>query len=261
MLMKIHMNKIKLLLLAGLLFMMGVQPAAVLAAPSSVEVNIPVSTVYTKDGPKPEAGNTVVTEFRLEAIDDAPLPALTELRITGEGKANFGEMSYDAPGDYYYRLTSELIEGERCELRIKDPTIIWVSITQSDEGLVPVVKAYPSMDHANADQGKRDTVQEIVYNPIEDEDTEKPGDIDTGDDSEKPGDTNKPNNPNGNNGNNGSNNSGSNVTTGGSQTTGKGQKPSTAAVMGLELWVWIGLSALIVLILASRKLSQDESNR
>lgn len=58
MLMKIRMNKIKHLLLAGLLFVMSFQPISVYAA-SSVDVNIPVSTFFT------EGNRNRVLKFRL----------------------------------------------------------------------------------------------------------------------------------------------------------------------------------------------------
>lgn len=255
MLMKIRMNKIKHLLLAGLLFVMSFQPISVYAA-SSVDVNIPVSTFFTEGKPKPGPEISVVTEFRLEAVDGAPLPEKTVLRINGEGKDWFGNITYTVPGDYYYVLVSDLIEGDNCELLIEDDTTIRVSITNGEDGLVAVVKAYPSMDHAASDQAKRDTMQEIQYKPTIDPGDDS-SDTSSGSSSDKSDSGNKPSDSGSKPG--GSNGSGSNSSS--SNTPTKGHGPNTAAALSANLWIWIALCATIILIFTQRKLSRDKSNR
>ncbi|WP_281791081.1 hypothetical protein, partial [Faecalibaculum rodentium] len=75
---------------AGALSLLAFAPSAVMAQEPTVDVQIPVTTEFTKDSDKPADTVNLTTSFKLEPLDGAPAPATAEVSIDGAGKASLG---------------------------------------------------------------------------------------------------------------------------------------------------------------------------
>lgn len=178
---KNQIKAIPQIFLACFLLLLAVQPVRLQAATDSVEVTIPVSTVFSQ-GKVPAYADRILTSFTLKADEGSPAPQKDKVEIRGEGKADFGPILFTAPGDYYYQLNAEVTEGEDdVRLAVSDPTILWVSITYDEDGLIAIVKGYPAHDLDMSGTAKRDTVYELQ--PLRHLDTDSSDSDDSSSDS------------------------------------------------------------------------------
>ena len=92
--MKTNTRKIPAVLLLVVLCL-AVFPISTFAA-GAVEVQIPVSIQTSGETPSPEEDYTVV----LQAVDDAPMPSESVLKISGSDKATFPPIQYTTHGIY-----------------------------------------------------------------------------------------------------------------------------------------------------------------
>ncbi len=124
-----------------------------------VEVQIPVRIELSGETPSPEETYTVV----LQAADDAPMPAESTLKITGEGTAAFSAVTYTAPGSYCYMVTQKAGNHERGHY---DEKVYYVRVTVTNGesgGLEAVVAAHTDPQMVSA---KEDLVFENTYDPL-----------------------------------------------------------------------------------------------
>lgn len=89
-----------------LALLLGIVMSSVWAGEYSSRVSIPVRQVV--DGSN--IPDDIVSRYRLEGIGDAPMPADydgTVLRLKGNGSGAFGEIVFERPEVYSYRVTRE----------------------------------------------------------------------------------------------------------------------------------------------------------
>ena len=91
-----------------LVLCLTVSPISAYAA-GMVGVAIPVSVNRTGDAPSPEETYT----FVLQAVDNAPMPEESTLKITGAGKGAFPVINYSTPGIYCYKVSQQAGSHDR----------------------------------------------------------------------------------------------------------------------------------------------------
>lgn len=155
--MKTNIRKIPAVLLLAVLCL-AVFPFSASAA-GVAEVRIPVTIQTSGETPSPEEDYTV----ELKAVDDAPMPSESVLKITGEGTDSFPAIQYTTPGVYCYVITQQAGSHARGHY---DATVYYVrvSVTNAENGnLETVVAAHTDSEMTNA---KRDITFTNVYDPI-----------------------------------------------------------------------------------------------
>lgn len=127
---------------------------AAFAAQGSVAVTLPVSIRTAGADPEPNAAYT----FCLQAVDNAPMPDGAQngqysVTVQGAGDYTFPQITYTAPGIYYYQISHVAGADTRCTY---DATVynVTVAITnkQDGTGLESAVTAHtgPSADKRDA---------------------------------------------------------------------------------------------------------------
>lgn len=127
---------------------------AAFAAQGSVAVTLPVSIRTAGADPEPNAAYT----FCLQAVDNAPMPDGAQngqysVTVQGAGDYTFPQITYTAPGIYYYQISHAAGADTRCTY---DATVynVTVAITnkQDGTGLESAVTAHtgPSADKRDA---------------------------------------------------------------------------------------------------------------
>lgn len=127
---------------------------AAFAAQGSVAVTLPVSIRTAGADPEPNAAYT----FCLQAVDNAPMPDGAQngqysVTVQGAGDYTFPQITYTAPGIYYYQISHAAGADKRCTY---DATVynVTVAITnkQDGTGLESAVTAHtgPSADKRDA---------------------------------------------------------------------------------------------------------------
>ena len=123
-------------------------------AQGSVAVTLPVSIRTAGADPEPNAAYTLC----LQAVDDAPMPDGAQngqysVTVQGAGDYTFPQITYTAPGIYYYQISHVAGADTRCTY---DATVynVTVAITnkQDGTGLESAVTAHtgPSADKRDA---------------------------------------------------------------------------------------------------------------
>lgn len=127
---------------------------AAFAAQGSVAVTLPVSIRTAGADPEPNAAYTLC----LQAVDNAPMPDGAQngqysVTVQGAGDYTFPQITYTAPGIYYYQISHAAGADTRCTY---DATVynVTVAITnkQDGTGLESAVTAHtgPSADKRDA---------------------------------------------------------------------------------------------------------------
>lgn len=127
---------------------------AAFAAQASVAVTLPVSIRTAGADPEPNAAYTLC----LQAVDNAPMPDGAQngqysVTVQGAGDYTFPQITYTAPGIYYYQISHVAGADTRCTY---DATVynVTVAITnkQDGTGLESAVTAHtgPSADKRDA---------------------------------------------------------------------------------------------------------------
>ena len=104
-----------------LVLCLTVSPISAYAA-GMVGVAIPVSVNRTGDAPSPEETYT----FVLQAVDNAPMPEESTLKITGAGKGAFPVINYSTPGIYCYKVSQQAGSHDRGNY---DETVYYVRVS------------------------------------------------------------------------------------------------------------------------------------
>lgn len=115
------MKKVSAVILCVLLCLTAL-PASVMAAEKNVQVELPVSVRLEGDVPSTAETYTII----LKAVDDAPMPSESVLKITGAGTAKFPAISYSVPGVYCYTVSQNVGGHERGHY---DTTVYYVRVT------------------------------------------------------------------------------------------------------------------------------------
>lgn len=143
-----------------LVLCLTVFPLSAFAADTSVGVAIPVSVELSGETPSPEETYT----FVLQAVDNAPMPEESTLKIIGAGKGEFPVINYSTPGIYCYTVTQQAGSHDRGHY---DATVYYVrvSVTNGEYGgLEAVVAAHTD---AAMTSEKQDMTFTNTYDPAQ----------------------------------------------------------------------------------------------
>ena len=142
-----------------LVLCLTVSPISAYAA-GMVGVAIPVSVNRTGDAPSPEETYT----FVLQAVDNAPMPEESTLKIIGAGKGEFPVINYSTPGIYCYTVTQQAGSHDRGHY---DATVYYVrvSVTNGEYGGLEAVVAVHT-DAAMTSE-KQDMTFTNTYDPVQ----------------------------------------------------------------------------------------------
>ena len=165
--MKTNIRRIPAVLLLVVLCL-AVFPISAFAA-GTMEVKIPVSIELSGETPSPEETYTVV----LQAVDDAPMPSESTLKIQGSGMAVFPAIRYSTPGIYCYTVAQQIGDHERGHY---DETVYYVKVTVTNAkfgGLEAVVAAHTDEQMVSP---KQDIVFSNTYDTVKNpSDSDDPG--------------------------------------------------------------------------------------
>ncbi len=123
-------------------------------AQGSVAVTLPVSIRTAGADPEPNAAYTVC----LQAVDNAPMPDGAQngqysITVQGAGDYTFPQITYTAPGIYYYQISHAAGADTRCtyDATVYDVTVA-ITNRQDGTGLESSVTAHtgPSADKRDA---------------------------------------------------------------------------------------------------------------
>ncbi|MDO4285775.1 MAG: Cna B-type domain-containing protein [Eubacteriales bacterium] len=112
-------------------------PASAMAAQSAA-VELPVSIRIEGEAPAPAEAYTIA----LTPQEGAPMPAQSELQMTGEGTGKFPAISYAVPGIYQYTVSQQAGSHER---GLYDAAVFYVRVTVTNAekgGLEAAVAVY-----------------------------------------------------------------------------------------------------------------------
>lgn len=143
-----------------LVLCLTVFPLSAFAADTSVGVAIPVSVELSGETPSPEETYT----FVLQAVDNAPMPEESTLKIIGAGKGEFPVINYSTPGIYCYTVTQQAGSHDRGHY---DATVYYVrvSVTNGEYGGLEAVVAVHT-DAAMTSE-KQDMTFTNTYDPVQ----------------------------------------------------------------------------------------------
>ena len=123
-------------------------------AQGSVAVTLPVSIRTAGADPEPNAAYTIC----LQAVDNAPMPDGAQngqysITVQGAGDYTFPQITYTAPGIYYYQISHAAGADTRCtyDATVYDVTVA-ITNRQDGNGLESSVTAHtgPSADKRDA---------------------------------------------------------------------------------------------------------------
>lgn len=115
---------------------LAVFPVTAFAA-EAAEVKIPVKV--ERSGETPDQKETYIV--KLEAHNQAPMPAQDTEKVTGTGMAEFPAIHYTASGIYCYKVSQQAGSHERGHY---DETVYYVkvTVTNAEDGGLATVVAY-----------------------------------------------------------------------------------------------------------------------
>lgn len=201
--------------------------AAPVQAQEKIDIFIPITTEWDNPNRIPDVTDPIVSYFKLEGLDDAPMPSQTELTVEGAKELQIGPITFDEADNYYYTLTGKVFGSTR-EI---ERTIRISTVYDENDNLHSIVTTYPDLDSAQADaQPKADLL--FYMNSSNLATTQYPDPDDNGNNGNNNGNSNGGGNNSGQNNKpdpsgNGTNGSGSGNNNGSGSNSGS--KPNQAA--------------------------------